>query len=104
MSAYGFNDFRYTFDNLPWLYNFPHRKGYLSDLYWYGHTFVIFVYIGIMGGAIWYYHGFMHFVPMFWTIVFGVGHGFMWFINVNHWNILNEHTDNENLMDEPWAV
>jgi len=104
MSGYGFNDFRGTFDNLPWFYNFPHRKGYISNLDWYGHTFVLFWFIGSVGGSIWYIHGFYLFFPFFWGVVFGVGHGFMWYINVNHWNILNDHTDDSNVLEDSWET
>jgi len=38
------------------------------------------------------------------AMVFGAGHGFMWFINVNHWNILNEHTTDEDYMNDNWAI
>jgi len=51
MSIYGFNDFVYTFDNLPWLYNFPLRKGYISPLYQFGHGMVMFTFVFLAFGV-----------------------------------------------------
>jgi len=104
MSIYGFNDFVYTFDNLPWLYNFPHRKGYISPLYQFGHGMVMFTFCFLAFGVQCYFHGYLWTFPMFLGMVFGVGHGFMWYINVNHWNILNEHTTDEDYMKDNWAI
>lgn len=59
MSIYGFNDFVYTFDNLPWLYNFPLRKGHLSNLYLFGHGCVMMFFLVFGFGVQSYLHGYL---------------------------------------------
>ena len=69
-----------------------------------GHSLILFFNIGVVGGLLWYRHGFYYYFPMLSGVLFGLAHGFVWFINVNHWTILNESTTDENVMNESWAV
>ncbi len=51
-----------------------------------------------------YLHGYVFYFPYWILMLLTLNHFFIWFIMTNHWTVQNKHIDQDNVMDEHWAV